>query len=189
MKICGIDYSITSPAVAVIGDGYTRLYGWTGKKHHFWAKKDNDFIIDVLPYPHYDNEIERLYNLAQGIYDAIQRENPQHCFIEGYSFGANGKVFNIAEGCGIMKFLLYQDDILPTDISPGTIKKHATGKGNAKKPEMVDQFIKDTGIDIYEVFGKKRGLKTIPSPITDLVDAYYIAKCGLTTIPNPQTDY
>lgn len=184
MIICGIDYSITSPAVAIFNGTDVRLYGWTGKKHTQWSNKS--LHIDVCPYPEYTSEIERLSNLAACVHDTIMIHNPTHAFIEGYSFGGSGKVFNIAEGCGILKHKLWTSGIHCHDLSPGTVKKLATGAGNAKKPEMVEQFIKDTGVDIYDVFGKKKGLKTIPSPITDLVDAYYVAKWGL---PLPVTSH
>ena len=41
---------------------------------------------------------------------------------------------------------------------------------------MVEQFEKDTGIDLFDALGKKRGLKSIAAPITDVVDSYFIAK-------------
>ena len=48
---------------------------------------------------------------------------------------------------------------------------------------MVDKFI-EVEFDIYETFAiEKKGNEKQPSPISDLVDSYWIAKCGekLTT--------
>lgn len=186
MIFAGIDYSITSPAIAICKsyDSKIKMRAWNGHKHLHAAR--DVFDIQVLPYPQYETEIERLTALADAMALELLWNEVQYVFIEGYSFGASGKVFNIAEGCGILKHLLYREGILTTSHSPGTIKKFATGTGSAKKEQMMEQFEQDTQLDLFDLLGKKRGLKTIPSPLTDLVDAYYICLHGRATIPNPQ---
>lgn len=184
--IIGVDYSITSPAAAVITNSAIKLYAWNGKKHLHWASAHVE--IQVIPYPDYTTEIERLSKLAKAMYDEVFLRHVgynHYVFIEGYSFGATGKVFNIAEGCGIFKHMLWNSGLTCTELSPGTIKKFATGAGNAKKPEMIEAFNNHTGIDLYEIFGKKKGLKTIPSPLSDLADAYWVAQCGASHPQSP----
>ena len=58
------------------------------------------------------------------------------------------------------------------------IKKFATGKGNADKQKMYEQFTNDTSTNLMKVFD----IPTLNNPITDIIDAYYIAKAGYENI-------
>ena len=69
---------------------------------------------------------------------------------------------------------------IPFTIFPPTvIKKHATGKGNADKQLMYNAFCDEllTPTDLKERLTPKA--KKIISPISDIVDSYFIAKCGI----------
>ena len=57
---------------------------------------------------------------------------------------------------------------------PTVVKKFATGRGNAKKEQMYDAWMKETDYDIWKILTPGRG--KISSPITDIVDAYFILK-------------
>jgi len=102
---------------------------------------------------------------------------PDKCFVEGYSFGSVGRVFQIAENTGVLKYrIAHQQEIPLQTFAPTEIKKFATGKGNANKEAMGDAFIFDTGVDILaqcDIIPKSNA-------INDIVDAYYIAKLGFT---------
>lgn len=93
--------------------------------------------------------------------------------IEDYSFGSKGRVFNIAENTGLLKHKLWKAGYKFEVVAPTTVKKFATGKGNADKEAMYIAFSKDNDVDInkYICPDKKLG-----SPITDIVDSYYIAR-------------
>jgi len=66
--------------------------------------------------------------------------------IEGYAFGARGgSVFDIAELGGIVRWELLLADIPFVDVPPSTLKKYATGKGNAGKDEMIAAAIRRFG--------------------------------------------
>ena len=94
-------------------------------------------------------------------------------FIEGYSFGSKGRaIFQIAENGGILKYRLTGQEyhIIP----PANVKKFATGKGNSNKEKMYNQLLQDEGVDLKKMLGQE----TLDSPVSDIVDAYYIAKCG-----------
>jgi len=124
-------------------------------------------------------------------YDIIGSWSQSKCFecdfvgIEGYAFGAVGRVFQIAENCGLLKHKLWERDI-PYDVYPPTmIKKFGCGKGNANKELMIEAFEKETSIDIRE----KCGIITKSwNPITDIVDAYYICKYGFTQLTEKKDD-
>ena len=59
-------------------------------------------------------------------------------------------------------------------LVPSVIKKRATGKGNADKQKMYEQFMKDGGQDLVSVLGMNK----LDNPVTDIVDSYYIMRTG-----------
>jgi Holliday junction resolvasome RuvABC endonuclease subunit len=93
--------------------------------------------------------------------------------IEDYSFGSKGRVFNLAENCGILKYMLYKAGYRFFTVPPTVVKKYATGKGNATKEKMYDAFVVETGIDLHNIISRTTKLG---SPTTDIVDAWYIAR-------------
>ena len=95
--------------------------------------------------------------------------------IEGYAYGATGRVFNIAENTGILKYKLYNATIPIEIIPPQAVKKLATGKGNADKKSMHSAWFKETGINLQGAISPKKSV--VDSPVSDVVDAYYICKC------------
>jgi crossover junction endodeoxyribonuclease RuvC len=63
--------------------------------------------------------------------------------IEGYAYGAKGQsVYQIAELGGIVRFWLYAHHLTTVEINPSTLKKFATGKGNAGKDQMIAAAIR-----------------------------------------------
>ena len=121
----------------------------------------------------YKNPIERFENLSSWALSIINNLTDPQIFIEGYSFGSKGQaVFQIAENGGILKYRLKEYNY--RILVPSVIKKFATGKGNADKQMMYEQFTKDTNTNLMKAFD----IPTLNNPITDIVDAYYIAKKG-----------
>jgi Holliday junction resolvasome RuvABC endonuclease subunit len=97
-------------------------------------------------------------------------------FIENYSFGSTGNVFQIAENTGSIKSKLYKAGFDIHVIPPTVVKKHATGHGAAKKEGMYEAFVKRTGVELMKMYQPKA--KNVGSPVGDLVDAFFIAMCG-----------
>ena len=93
--------------------------------------------------------------------------------IEDYSFGSKGKVFNLAENCGILKYMLYKNEYKFFTVPPTVVKKFATGKGNATKEKMYEAFVNETFVDLHKIISPTTKLG---SPTTDIVDAWYIAR-------------
>ena len=92
--------------------------------------------------------------------------------MEGYAYGAKGRVFNLAENMGLLKYKLYKHAIPVTIVEPSKVKKCATGKGNADKQVMYETFSKETNTDLKSVFAQK----TLSNPVTDVIDSYYVLK-------------
>ena len=61
-----------------------------------------------------------------------------------------------------------------TVAAPTTVKKFATGKGNADKTMMHKSFMDDVGIDLKEEITPDKG--TVDNPVSDIVDSYLICK-------------
>jgi Holliday junction resolvasome RuvABC endonuclease subunit len=182
----GVDYSITSPGMCFFfgdeNDEFTldkcKLYFLTPTK-----KYAGNFgkTISGTDYPIYGSEQERHDKISEWAMDLIRQheifeKNELHSIgIEGYAFGAKGKVFNLAENTGLLKYKVYKHGYLMQDIAPTEIKKRATGKGNANKIAMGDAFKELTGFDIYETITpdvqKGKGV------CADMVDAFYVCKC------------
>jgi Holliday junction resolvasome RuvABC endonuclease subunit len=87
--------------------------------------------------PRIDHIVRQVQALACGV-DLV--------VIEGYSFGSQGRsVFDIAELGGCVRFLLHRLGMRYVDVPPATLKKFATGKGNAPKDAMIAEAIRRFG--------------------------------------------
>ena len=192
MKI-GIDYSLSSPGICVNTSEEEfryedcKFYYLTNtKKYEGTFKEKMAFGTSAVEYigaPHrpYSSEPERYNNIANWAIDIIKlygdaktginRINPT-IQIEDYSFGSTGRVFHIAENLGLLKYKLkIECGWEYTLIAPSVIKKFATDKGNANKEIMLSAFQGDTGVNLGELFES-----SAKSPISDVVDAYFICK-------------
>jgi hypothetical protein len=175
MIVCGIDYSLTSPAITVhTGDEWSvencRFYYMTTKPKNV---VDSSRFRGTI-YPKFSSDTHRYDNLSSWSIDIVAKADV--VFVEGYAFGAVGRVFQIAENAGLLKYFMWKRGV-PFDVfAPSEIKKHATGKGNATKDKLYDAFVAETGVDIRQELGIV-GVNDW-NPVSDIVDSYYIAKLG-----------
>ena len=186
MKIIGIDYSLTCPCCCVVDGGFNgdnagldncRFYYLTNTKKYEGLFLDGQIQGDY--FDEWNSQQERHDNISEWVFDTVigSTVNPM-VYIEDYSFGSKGRVFNLAENTGLLKHKLYKKGIKFETLVPSVIKKLATGKGNADKEKMYDKFYEDTGVNLME----KLDQQTLASPVTDIVDAYYISKYGYESI-------
>ena len=188
-KIAGIDYSLTSPAVCIYTEENDGGYFDFGRcvLHYLSNTKGQQQLaagcgldnIKASPYPEWKTEEERHEYLSDWAYKLIQ--GCKEVFIEGYAFATVGKshVRSVAEGTELLKHKMWKMKIPFTIFPPTVIKKHATGKGNADKQLMYNAFCDEllTPTDLQERLTPKA--KKVTSPISDIVDSYFIAKCGI----------
>jgi Holliday junction resolvasome RuvABC endonuclease subunit len=131
MKYAGLDFSLTSPAYATYDSKKNKLRHQVLDKKFLQKtfKKDykarNRYIINAL--------LEVLKDC-----DII--------YMEDYAFAACGRITDIAEVMGAIKYQLPEtcDIIL---VSPSSLKKAVTGKGNATKEAMI-KTVEDMGIKV-----------------------------------------
>ena len=181
----GIDYSMNAPAVCIhTGNNWNpdncKFYWHTNVKK--CQIKTNSLQGD--PTPVYNcaddlNSLERWEANANWIIGILNdlKDDIKIIGLEGYSYGSKGSLpFSIAENTAILKYKLKQMVPLKLKIfSPGAIKKYATTKGNAKKMQMFESFIADSGIDLIKYINSKPE----SNPISDIVDSYWICKYAL----------
>jgi Holliday junction resolvasome RuvABC endonuclease subunit len=94
-----------------------------------------------------------------------------YCGIEGYAFSASGRITDIAEFTGLVKYKLYELGWKIRLYDPCSIKMYGTGIGNADKVKMTDCYM--------EKYNKDMDVSYLPlykSPSSDIIDAYFIAK-------------
>lgn len=177
----GIDYSLSCPCVAVsINNQFSdsKIYYLSDRKAVTGLVMPN--VIGVL-HDEYLTDQERYENIALWVIEILNNLTDREIYImiEDYSFGSKGKVFHIAENCGILKYLLYKNNYQFLTAPPTVIKKFATGKGNADKQKMFDAFFAETNIDLHK---KISPTTKLGSPTTDIVDAWYMSKYMIETL-------
>lgn len=177
MKIIGIDLSLTSPACCLFEGDELNLNGCK-----FYFLTSNKKIegtrapITGTLIKEYLSDQERYHNISRWVIDVIYENSPEHIFIEDYSYSSTGRVFNIAENCGILKYNLWKSGVKFTTIPPTVIKKQATGKGNSNKAAMEIAFLSETGFDIRKHLQLSQ---SVSNPVSDIIDSYYVCKAGL----------
>jgi|TARA_B110000263_G_scaffold75624_1_gene66103 Holliday junction resolvasome RuvABC endonuclease subunit len=177
--ICaGIDYSTTSPCICIFKkDGtinpidcnfsFFALDKWRPR----WSALQN---VNCYKLPKDLKLIDKYIFLADWTIEALRWHNGrvEKVIIEDYSYSSTGRVFNIAENVGILKFKLKQNGFRYETVPPTVIKKFATGKGNSNKEAMLEAWKAEP--DNFELV-QENG-----NPATDIVDSYYLCKYGVT---------
>lgn len=182
----GIDYSISSPAICLYEGNpeefcfrnckFLSLIG-TKKLH---GTHDN---IEIRSVGKFGTPIEKYVYLSQNVCNWLIEHGvttTTTIFIEDYSYGSTGRVFHLGENGGILKAELFKIGLNVQITAPTQVKKFATGKGNANKEAMYQQFLQDENVDLLGVLNLKRSgsKELLPAPVPDIVDAYYVCKYG-----------
>lgn len=171
--LVGIDYSITSPAICLFDE--KREFSFANCSFYFLTNTKK-YATKISPNINGEGFEEYAYDTER--FDTISEWAANLCIgaadvaIEGYAYGAHGKIFNLAENCGILKYKLHKLAVPVTVVEPSRVKKLATGKGNADKQAMYEAFKTETGIDLVQIFEQK----SLNNPVTDIIDSYYILK-------------
>tara|TARA_Y100001972_G_C7633047_1_gene317789 strand:+ start:894 stop:1463 length:570 start_codon:yes stop_codon:yes gene_type:complete len=176
IKSIGIDYSLSCPSMCIETENAEDFHYLTDKKKYEGIFRPN--ITGTL-HKGYLTAQERYENIADWVIDTIKSYYPEHIAkityplinLEDYSFASKGKTFHIAENMGLLKYKFYKSDIPFQLIAPSSIKKFATGKGNANKEMMIDAFKEKAGIDLLTELDCGYN-----SPASDVADSYFICK-------------
>jgi Holliday junction resolvasome RuvABC endonuclease subunit len=159
MIITAIDYSMNSPGIVKFyldnkldlikaeSLGFTQVKK-NGKSNIIYYKKDQ-----------FSNNIEKFIWINTKIIDFILQDKPEFISIEGYAYGAKGKVFEIGEATGDIKRRIWENKIPLRIFDPTSIKMFITGVGNADKELMKLHY---------------KGIIPIETINEDIIDAYHI---------------
>jgi len=137
----GIDQSLTGFALSVVSVDSPNL-------HKTWVFKSQY------------KGVQRLDDIVAWLYTTFDSLRPRH---EIVGVAMEGTVLQsqaasiLGELAGVTKLSLYnyfdnlnQQSALPLQIPPMTLKKYATGKGTAKKQEMLLQIYKRWGVEFND---------------------------------------
>ena len=88
---------------------------------------------------------ERIDTIVRNVQELCRREAAGLVVLEGYSYGSHNQAVPLGELGGCVRFLLYRLGIPFVNVQPATLKKYATGKGNAPKDAMIAAAIRRFG--------------------------------------------
>lgn len=131
----GIDQSLTGFAITLLDETDSNKYtAWVYKSPHFGVERLKDiqgFMREIF----YEYEVRggKIVDVA----------------IEG-SVLQSPAALKLGELAGAVKLELLYNNIYPLQVSPMTLKKFASGKGNSKKAEMLLQMYKRWGIEFSD---------------------------------------
>jgi crossover junction endodeoxyribonuclease RuvC len=96
--------------------------------------------------PQEERDPHRFIEIARTVLSYIT-EDDVIC-IEGFSYSSRGAAVSVQYGIGwILRYELLQAGFSYYEVPPSSVKKFATGKGNAKKDEMVLPIYKRWGFE------------------------------------------
>ena len=153
----GIDQSYS-------GFGVVLYNSYTGSVEQCLGKFDAD---------KYGKGIDRLQAIGDWLYNQLP-SSVEHVCMECYASGAKFGREMAGELGAITKQVIWQalssDAKYPTIVSPGSIKKYATGKGVAPKQQMLLAIYKRWGIEFKD---------------DNLADAYVLARIAHAIAEDP----
>lgn len=146
--ILGLDISLCSTGIVVMD---------------YHSKIVHAATIDTKP----SNERFKRYDYILCELDKYISPKIKKAMVEGYAFGTHGNLANIAELSGILKHHLWLRNIFMEEVPPSTLKKYATGKGNADKIAMMAAALSKHGIKFDD---------------NNICDAFWLARLGLDKV-------
>jgi len=173
--IAGIDYSLGCPAIFVQESCYFR----TSIKKYARNFVVGKYEIYGSLHENWASPAERYGQLASWVEHILESHKVTNVYLEDYSYGSKGKVFEIGENTGVLKYVLWKSsfaDVTLHLVSPTAVKKFATGKGSSDKWGMMEAFEKKTGYNIHNEITPDK--ETGTSPSSDIVDSFWILKYG-----------
>lgn len=133
MRIIALDLSLTETGWAA--------HVWHGTGHYGPSQ------AGVLKPPRsHSSGMRRLDWIRAQVRMMCRHYDPAIVVVEGYSFGSKGQaVYGIAELGGVVRLALHDLRTPFVVVPPASLKKYSTGRGNAKKEEVLVAAVKRLG--------------------------------------------
>lgn len=176
-NVAGIDLSLSSPSICIFSGtefDFKNCYFYFLTSKNKLGRFYNPRLIGSV-FEQFNTQEHRYHNISGWILKALAIHHVFQVYIEDYAFAATGRVFHIAENAGVLKYRLWSNQYEVFSIAPTTIKKFATGKGNANKELMQVAFINETNYHLKNVLGLTDKQW---NPSSDIIDSYFICKYG-----------
>ena len=205
MIYVGIDYSLNSPGICIYDDlsKEHEFISFSHNKEEIFSKKKipqgiihhknlrDNRAATIYFYDRKGNDKDYVVEQFNKVYDAdlvaekIINVIPDGAIVamEGFSYGSKGSSFiDIIFANAILRnkiFRLFMKGAVrksPIIFSPSEIKKYA-GKGNANKVLMFNFFLEKAPDSKFKEYVQSLEIEdSIPKPIDDLIDAYWICE-------------
>lgn len=175
MTIIGVDPSINSTGVCIKNDNNAKYYNIVSKMTKKMQQFESPYIkilrynkSEIKDLDYTGKEIAKtnnIYNICQIIGSIMDIHKPDKLIMEGVSYSSNGSVVDLAGLNYCIRLLAKDRNINIEIVSPTSVKKFATGNGQAEKDIMIDAW-KRLDKNISNVNDIK---------IDDLADSYFLA--------------
>lgn len=160
--------ALSTDGVAKNGDTSYKFIAWNGKEI---AEFRDKFSIEKE-----QRSVIVFNNLVKPI---LEKYQVTKIVIEGYAYAGKGRVFDIAEFTGVLKYLINNHlgfEIKMAIVPPQTLKKYIAENGGAKKEAMSYKIRKKYRVEIPdEDMTDALGLAIMYSELGDTI-LYYISR-------------
>lgn len=178
--ICGIDWSLSCPALCLYQYNIKPLTPknclWYVNQEHVTKKEEKFRTENQLSNVFFSERFvtcsaqERYFYLADWAMSILMEYNVKFVVLENYALAGKGRVFDIAESTGLLKHVLYKNNIEIEKIEPTVSKVYFAGKGNAKKADMIQRFNNLEQTNLAQQLGYD--IDFTGSPVSDIVDSF-----------------
>jgi len=164
MIILGLDQSFKKSGIVIVDKDKQDMV-----HYEIFCGNDND--LDVYA---------QTRIIAGRVCNLVNTYNVDIVVLEGLAFGSVGNVTRNLAGLlftiiNLLRMGMFVQHVPIIKIVPATtLKKFATGAGNAKKADMIDSL----DPKIKEIFWEELGVRKTTG-LDDMTDAYYLAQYGL----------
>jgi crossover junction endodeoxyribonuclease RuvC len=142
MNVAGIDPSLTSTGLIAFNE-------------------QGEMIAQKNIKPKKRKGMERLKYIKEEILSFLKENKIEKVAIESYAFGVRKSrtKFQLGELGGVVRLLLFENDIEYLDVAPPTLKKFVTGSGDADKEIVIFSVLSrwnqdfGTNSDLADAFG------------------------------------
>ena len=180
--VCGVDYSIRTPCLTLIRptDLNNTVVPFDQCEFFYMTYLKKDVIdhknIHGTLIGDWESPEDRYETIADWAISILNKWECKTVGLEDYAYNAANRsaLTQLAENAGLLKYKMHLAAIDYSLYAPSSIKKFATGNGRSMKHQMYDAWLDDTKICLQSIFGRDPDGK-IKSPVSDIVDSYYIA--------------